>query len=238
MEKEANDVVPIASLTKLLTAMVVIDAKLDMSEAITIEAEDVDTLKHSKSLVPVGATFPRHEVLRLALMSSDNRAAAALARTYPDGKVKFMQALQNKIRALGMTKTAIVEPTGLSPENRSTAVDLAKMAGAATNYPEITRITTTQSESVVMLGRKVQMRNTNSLVGESGWHVLLSKTGFTNEAGHCLIMKIREAGRSATLVLLNAKAGSSRVLDALKVRTYLASHSVTNLSSRASVLPR
>jgi D-alanyl-D-alanine carboxypeptidase/D-alanyl-D-alanine endopeptidase (penicillin-binding protein 7) len=220
-EKNADEVVPIASLTKLMTAMVVLDAKQDMDEPIEIEKADVDTLKHSSSRVPVGATIPRKDVLQLALMSSDNRAAAALARTYPGGKEAFNAAVKRKIAALGMTQTVIEEPTGLNPANRSTAADLVKMATAASHYPEITRITTDPKDIIRIKGRDVEYHNTNRLVGAKGWDIGLSKTGFTNEAGRCLIMRIKAAGKNATMVLLNAGATSVRVLDALNIRRYV-----------------
>ena len=222
LEKSAAESVPIASLTKLMTAMVVLDSKPDMNEKIAIDGADVDLLKHSKSHVPVGTTLPRKQVLQLALMSSDNRAAAALARTYAGGNVAFLAAVNAKIKSLGMTNTVIKEPTGLSPENMASAADLAKMAMAAAGYPEIINITTNQSDKVQMNGRGVTFHNTNHLVGAKGWDVLLSKTGFTNEAGHCLIMRFKQAGKSATLVLLNAKATAATRLDALNIRRLLA----------------
>jgi len=218
VEKNADAVVPIASLTKLMTAMVVLDAKLDMDEQIEIDRSDVDTVKYSSSRVPVGASISRQDVLHLALMSSDNRAAAALARTYPGGKEGFKAAVRRKIQALGMTQTSIEEPTGLSPHNRSSAVDLIKMATASTRYPEIVRMTTEKKDIIDINGRGVEYHNTNRLVGAKGWDVGLSKTGFTNEAGRCLIMKITAAGKNATLVLLNAGASSARVMDALNIR--------------------
>lgn len=223
LEKSADAVVPIASLTKLMTAMVVLDSKPKMDEMISIQTSDVDTLKHSKSHVPVGTTLPRKEILRLALMSSDNRAAAALARTYPGGAEAFVQAVQRKTNLLGMSHTTIQEPTGLSPQNTSTASDLAKMAVAAARYPDIADITTDSADQFKMNGRKVTFRNTNRLVGSPGWDVLLSKTGFTLEAGHCLIMRIQQAGKHATLVLLNATANSSRNFDARAIRKFLGS---------------
>ncbi|MGO4470099.1 serine hydrolase, partial [Pseudoduganella sp. RAF53_2] len=186
VEKNANTVVPIASLTKLMTAMVVLDSKLDMDEEISIDKEDVDMLKHSMSRVPVGAKLSRGEVLQLALMSSDNRAAASLARTYPGGPTAFTAAVHAKIKALGMTSTTIDEPTGLSPQNTSTAADLIKMATAAGNYPEIRRITTDSKEVINVKGRNVEYHNTNRLVGAKGWDIGLSKTGYTEEAGRCL----------------------------------------------------
>jgi len=221
MAKDADSPVPIASLTKLMTAMVVLDSKPDMTEKISIAEEDVDLLKHSTSHVRVGTTLERNEVLRLALMSSDNRATAALARTYPGGNAAFIAAVHQKMGALGMNHTRIDEPTGLSPHNMSTAADLAKMATAAAKYPEIRDITTHRGERFKMNGRNVAFHNTNRLVGASGWDILMSKTGFTNEAGHCLIMRIRHAGSSATLVLLNARAVTSSVFDASKIRDLL-----------------
>lgn len=222
LEKNANVVVPIASLTKLMTAMVVLDAKPDMDGAISIDKLDVDTLKHSTSRVPVGATLSRHDVLQLALMSSDNRAAASLARTYPGGITAFAVAMNAKIKALGMTQTVLEEPTGLSPNNKSTAADLIKMATAAATYPDIRRITTDSAETIKINGRNVAYHNSNRLVGAKGWDIGLSKTGFTTEAGRCLIMRIKSAGKNATLVLLNARANSARVLDAWNIRRFIA----------------
>jgi D-alanyl-D-alanine carboxypeptidase/D-alanyl-D-alanine endopeptidase (penicillin-binding protein 7) len=221
LEKNASRQVPIASLTKLMTAMVVLDAKQDMNEPIEIEKSDVDVLKHSTSRVPVGASIVRRDVLQLALMSSDNRAAASLARTYPGGTEAFKAAVKRKIAALGLTQTVIEEPTGLSPANRSTAADLVKMATAASHYPEITRITTESKDLININGREVEYHNTNRLVGAKGWDIGLSKTGYTQEAGRCLIMRVKAAGKNATLVLLNAGASSVRVLDALNIRRYV-----------------
>ncbi|TFW33096.1 serine hydrolase [Massilia horti] len=221
LEKNADSVVPIASLTKLMTAMVILDAKQDMDELIEIDKSDVDTLKHSTSRVPVGASIARRDVLQLALMSSDNRAAAALARTYPGGSVAFGAAVKRKIAALGMTQTVIEEPTGLSPQNRSTAADLVKMASAAANYPDITRITTDPKDIIKIKGRDVEYHNTNRLVGAKGWDIGLSKTGYTQEAGRCLIMRVKAAGKNATMVLLNAGANSVRILDALNIRRHV-----------------
>ena len=222
LEKNANVQVPIASLTKLMTAMVVLDSKPDMDAPISIDKTDVDMLKHSTSRVPVGAELARRDVLQLALMSSDNRAAAALARTYPGGPVAFGAAVNAKIKALGMSQTVIQEPTGLSPNNRSTATDLVKMASAAATYPDIRRITTDTKDIISVKGRKVEYHNTNRLVGAKGWDVGLSKTGYTEEAGRCLIMRIKSAGKNATLVLLNAKANSARMMDALNIRRFIA----------------
>ncbi|MTV36623.1 serine hydrolase [Duganella radicis] len=222
LEKNANAQVPIASLTKLMTAMVVLDAKQDMNEKIAIDRSDVDMLKHSASRVPVGAEISRGDVLQLALMSSDNRAAASLGRTYPGGMEAFRAAVKNKIRALGLIHTVIEEPTGLSPHNMSTATELVKIATAASAYPDIRRITTDTKDVINIKGRKVEYHNTNRLVGAKGWDVGLSKTGYTEEAGRCLIMRFRTGGKNNTLVLLNAGASSVRNMDAVKIRRLIA----------------
>ena len=230
IEKNATDVVPIASLTKLMTAMVVLDQKPDMDTPIEIDKVDVDVLKHSTSRVPVGASIARRDVLQLALMSSDNRAAASLARTYPGGVEAFKAAVKAKIAALGMTQTTIEEPTGLSPNNKSTAADLVKMARAASTYPEITRITTDAKDIININGRGVEYHNTNRFVGAKGWDIGLSKTGYTQEAGRCLIMRIKAAGKNATLVLLNAGASSTRAFDALSIRRLMGASDETRMA--------
>lgn len=221
LEKNATAQVPIASLTKLMTAMVVLDARQDMNEVINIDRSDVDMLKHSQSRVPVGAAITRADVLQLALMSSDNRAAAALARTYPGGQPAFKRAVDLKIKSLGLTNTVIEEPTGLSPHNVSTAADLVKMANAAAKYDVIRDISTDSKDVIKINGRKVEYHNTNRLVGAKGWDIGMSKTGYTEEAGRCLIMRIKSAGRNATMVLLNAGASSARLMDALKIRKFI-----------------
>ena len=234
LEKNSNQVVSIASLTKLMTAMVVLDAKQNMNELIAIDERDVDIVKHSSSRVPVGGVISRQDVLTLALMSSDNRAAAALGRTFPGGVVAFKSAVRAKVAALGMTQTVIEEPTGLSPNNRSTAQDLIKMAAAASTYPEIARMTTDSSDFVSISGRNVEYRNTNRLVGAKGWEIGLSKTGYTDEAGKCLIMSFKSAGKNATLVLLNAKASSARIMDALNIRRFISGEEAPMRVARVS----
>ena len=221
LEKHATDIVPIASLTKLMTAMVIIDARLDMQEQITISDADVDYLKHSSSRVPVGASFSRSTLLELALMSSDNRAAAALARTYPGGLQQFLLAVRAKAMALDLRRTNIEEPTGLSPHNTSTAQDLAKLAIAASQYADIARITTVAGDMIDVNGQAIQYNNTNHLVRDRNWNILLSKTGFTREAGRCIIMRIQAAGHNAILVLLNARETVNRTADAITVRRML-----------------
>ena len=238
LEKNADRVVPIASLTKLMTAMVVLDAKLDMDELIEIDRSDVDTVKHSSSRVPVGALISRRDVLQLALMSSDNRAAAALARTYPGGKEGFKAAVRHKIAVLGMTQTVIEEPTGLNPRNRSTAGDLVKMAAASSKYPDITAMTTESKDLININGREVEYRNTNRLVGAKGWDIGLSKTGYIQEAGRCLIMNIKAGGKNATMVLLNAGASSARILDALNIRRFITGEEAPVVARASNRAPR
>ena len=238
LEKNSDRVVPIASLTKLMTAMVVLDAHQDMDELIEIDRSDVDTFKHSSSRVPVGALISRRDVLQLALMSSDNRAAHALARTYPGGLAGFKVAVRQKIAALGMTQTVIEEPTGLSPHNRSTAGDLVKMATASARYPEITRMSTESKDLININGREVEYRNTNRLVGAKGWDIGLSKTGYIQEAGRCLIMNIKAGGKNATLVLLNAGASSARILDALNIRRFISGDEPVSMAKASSRAPR
>ncbi|RYE86098.1 MAG: peptidase S11, partial [Oxalobacteraceae bacterium] len=210
-----------ASLTKLMTAMVVLDAGLDLHQSITITEEDVDTLKHSSSRVPVGATFSRGTLLELALMSSDNRAAFALARTYPGGLDGFRHAARNKGLEIGLRRTNIEEPTGLSPHNTSTATDLAKLVMAAGRYPDIERMTTASADLIEVEGAATHYRNTNRLVGNSAWDIRLSKTGFTREAGRCLVMRVQAAGRSAVMILLNARESVVRTADAMNMHRML-----------------
>ena len=226
-EKNPDAIVPIASLTKLMTAMVFLDSKPNLGDRIKITGEDVDTLKHSHSRVAIGSVLSKGDVLQLALMSSDNRAAAALARTFPGGEAAFVAAVRSKIQSLGLRSTTIAEPTGLSPDNRSTASDLSKIAVAAARYPRISQITTEESDDIAMNGHEVKYRNTNKFVGKKGWPILLSKTGFTNEAGRCVVMRLgragaRAAGGNVVMVLLGAGSSAARASDALAVRRLLA----------------
>jgi D-alanyl-D-alanine endopeptidase (penicillin-binding protein 7) len=236
LEKDAGKIVSIASLTKLMTAMVVLDAKLDMEAPISIAQSDVDMLKHSSSRVPVGVTLPRKSILHLALMSSDNRAAASLARTYPGGNAAFITALHAKLVALGMMHTVIEEPTGLSPRNTSTATDLIKMAVAAGQYPEIAHATTEQQDQFNINGRSVNYHNTNHFVGQKGWDILLSKTGYTMEAGRCIIMRVKAAGKNVVMVLLNANASSARSVDAVRVQRFLSGDTSVEQPRRVRVM--
>ena len=222
LQKNAEDQAPMASLTKLMTAMVVLDAQQDPAERVTVTVDDLDTLKHTHSGVPVGARLSRADLLERALLVSDNHAASALARNYPGGMSSFLAAAQQKIEALNLTQTTVEEPTGLSAQNRSSAADMVKTVAAASAYPDIARITSQSSVSAALGGKVARLKNTNPLVGTKGWDILLSKTGFTNEAGRCLAMRLRAAGRTVLLVLLDSPATSMRTLDALNITRFLA----------------
>jgi D-alanyl-D-alanine carboxypeptidase/D-alanyl-D-alanine endopeptidase (penicillin-binding protein 7) len=221
LEKDAHTAAPIASITKLMTAMVVLDADLDADEPIRVATEDMDWLKHTRAGVPAGATLTRGELLELALIASDNHAAAALARTFPGGNDGFLAAVQAKIAALGLSSTRIEEPTGLSPANRASAADLAAVLRAAAGYPAIAEITSSPRHSTVVNGRRFAVRNTNKLVGRPGWDILLSKTGYTQEAGRCLVMRLQAGGRRLLIVLMGAMQSAQRTADAMNVVRWL-----------------
>jgi serine-type D-Ala-D-Ala endopeptidase (penicillin-binding protein 7) len=220
-EKDADTAAPIASMTKLMTAMVVLDARLAPDQTIRITRADLDYLKGTKSGVPVGAEFSRRTLIELALMSSDNHAAHALARTYPGGMAGFLAATQRKISKLGLENTGLVEPTGLSPQNHATAHDMAKIVRAAAGYPEIVRATSQASNRIKVNGQRRVFRNTNRFVGKPGWDISVSKTGFTHEAGRCLGMRLEAAGRKVLVVLMGAMAGSERAEDVMNVQRWV-----------------
>jgi D-alanyl-D-alanine endopeptidase (penicillin-binding protein 7) len=222
MARNADAVVPIASLTKLLTAMVVLDAKLDPDEKLRITSDDVDTLKHSRSKVRVGTQMSRQAALEMALISSENRAASALARNFPGGEAGFVKAVNAKVRALGLRRTSIAEATGLSPANTSTASEMAVITAAAARYREIERITSAKQAKVPVDGRTRELRNTNRLVGAKGWNIRVSKTGYTEEAGRCLAMRMLNGKRPITVVLLDADGSAQRLRDAALIRKSLA----------------
>ena len=222
LQKDEASAAPIASLTKLMTAMVVLDAQQDPREGLRISTDDLDRLKGTHGGVPVGAVVARGDLLTLALLASDNHAASALARHYPGGLPAFDAAVRRKIETLGMASTVIEEPTGLSPNNRSSAQDIAKLLHAAAAHPQIAGITSQRRATVQVNGRRWTVKNTNALVGAPGWNILTSKTGFTNEAGRCVSMRVQAAGRTVMVVLMGALRSSERALDALNVRRWLA----------------
>lgn len=221
LAKNAGEVHPIASITKLLTVMTVLDAKLDPREPLEIVEEDKSTIKLSRSRLRIGATLSREELMRLALMASDNRAAAALARTYPGGTPAALAAMNAKAQALGLAHTHVDDPTGLSPNNVSTAEELAKLARAALGYRLIREYSTTTDYEVEALGRTVAFRNTNSLTRREEWNIDLSKTGFITEAGRCLVLHARMGSRPVTIVLLDAAGKYTPFADAHRIRQWL-----------------
>jgi D-alanyl-D-alanine endopeptidase (penicillin-binding protein 7) len=221
--KNADQVSPIASITKLMTAMVVLDAKLTMEEPIEIGTEDIDLLKNTKSRLPIGAHFRRDDLLRLALMASDNRAASALGRNYPGGITAFVAAMNAKALSLGLTQTHYVDSSGLSPANVSSPQDLAKLVAAAAKYPLIKEYSTTGAVNVTLPDgkRKINFVNTNALVRSSDWQIGLSKTGYINEAGKCLVMQAMIANQPIVIVLLDSWGRLTRVADANRIRKWL-----------------
>jgi len=221
--KSPDTVTPIASVTKLMTAMVVLDAGQPLDDVLEIGIGDLDLLKGTHSRLNLGAELSRGEMLHVALMASENRAASSLARHYPGGTEACVQAMNRKAQSLGMTHTHFSDPTGLTSENVSTAGDLALMVRAAATYPLIREATTTSSRYVEVLpmGRVLGYNNTNSLVRSGQWDIQLSKTGFIREAGKCLVMLANIASREVVIVLLDSYGRLTRVADANRVKHWL-----------------
>lgn len=219
--KNDHAVLPIASLTKLMTGLVIADAHLDMNEPITITHDDIDTLKGSRSRLAVGTTLSRGEMMHLALMSSENRAASALGRTFPGGMREFVRLMNEKAAELGMRDTRYVEPTGLSSDNRSSARDLATLVQAAYERPILRTLSTSPGHEVEIGHRTLQYNNSNRLVKSPEWDIGLQKTGYISEAGRCLVMQARIAGRQLILVFLDAAGKISRLQDAERVRRWV-----------------
>ncbi len=221
--KNAESVTPIASITKLMTAMVVLDAKQPGDELLTVDIADLDMLKGSHSRLRLGVELPRTEMLRLALMASENRAASALCRYYPGGWDACIRAMNAKALSLGMRNTHFSDPTGLTSENQSTAKDLAKMVLAASKYPLIREFSTTPTAMVDAqpTGRQVAFTNTNSLVRAGNWDIQLQKTGFIREAGRCVVMLANVASKPVVIVLLDSIGKLTRVGDANRIRHWL-----------------
>jgi len=223
LAKNAAAVMPIASITKLMTAMVVLDGHLELSQRVAISGDDLDYLKGTGSRLRPGSVLTRDELLLLALMASENRAAAALARTYPGGSDAFVAAMNAKARALGMQNTRFADPTGLTSANVSSAQDLARMVRAAHQYPLIRDYSTRSGATVSALGRALAYRNTNGLVRNADWEIGLSKTGFIAEAGRCLVMQVRMAQKDMVVVLLDSWGKHSRIGDANRIKKWLES---------------
>ena len=217
-EKNAQIALPIASITKLMTSLVVVEANQNMDELISVTEEDVDREKFSHSRLRVGSQLTRANMLHIALMSSENRAASALGRNYPGGLPAFVAAMNAKARSLGMTNTHYVDATGLSSSNVSTARDLAKLVIAAHHHPIIRQYSTDSKYAVEPGGPMLQYRNSNGLVDNPDWQIGLQKTGYISEAGRCLVMQARIEGRPVVMVFLDSKGKSSRLADAGRIR--------------------
>ena len=237
--KNTNLPTPIASITKLMTAMVMLDAKQSLDEVIYVSDEDIDYLKGTGSRLSIGAGLARGDMLQLALMASENRAASSLATNYPGGKYTFVKAMNAKALEIGLNNTHFVDPTGLDSENVSTAEDLAKMIQAAYQYPEIRLATTSPSHEVYLEGRTypVNFNNTNSLVRGGEWKIGLSKTGFINEAGRCLVMQATIAGEPMIVVLLDSNGKLTRIGDANRIRKWVEYNSELKPTTTGQVKP-
>jgi D-alanyl-D-alanine endopeptidase (penicillin-binding protein 7) len=234
----AEAVLPIASITKLMTAVVVTEANLPLDEMITITDDDIDTEKGSRSRLKVGTTLPRGDMLHLALMSSENRAAHALGRTYPGGLAEFVAEMNHKARELGMNDTRYVEPTGLSSANQSSARDLATLVKAAHEHQIIRELSTSHEYAVEVGNRPVQFRNTNGLVKSPEWDIGLQKTGYISEAGRCLVMQAKMAGRQLIMVFLDSAGKYSRIGDAERVRRWITESAAPAVPTLAVAKPK
>lgn len=226
LAKNQHAVLPIASITKLMTALVVADAEQPMDELLTITAEDIDTEKGSRSRLQLGTQLTRGEMLHLALMASENRAANALGRHYPGGLPAVVAAMNRRAQSLGMKHTRYVEPTGLSSSNQSNATDLALLVREADKNDMIRRLSTSLEAEVAVGPRAVHFRNTNSLVRNSEWAIGLQKTGYISEAGRCVVMQAQLSGRKLVMVLLDSAGKYSRVGDAERIRSWLSTQSI------------
>ena len=224
VSKNDDAVLPIASITKLMTGLLVSEANLNMDENITITQDDVDTEKGSSSRLRVGATLTRGELMHLALMSSENRAAHALGRTYPGGLQAFVNLMNAKAVQLGMRDTRYVEPTGLSSKNQSSAKDLATLVAAAYQDPVLRDFSTSPSHVVAVGHQSLRYNTTNRLVNNPNWDIGLQKTGYISEAGRCLVMQARVAGRKLIMVFLDSAGKLGRIADAERVRRWVEVH--------------
>lgn len=226
-QKNMNRVMPIASISKLMSAMVVLDAKLDMDEPVTITEAEIDRLKGTGSRLSIGTTLTRAQLLHLSLMSSENRATHALGRTYPGGMEAFVDEMNRKAHRLGMHSSRFYEPTGLDYRNVSTASDLVKMVAAANKYPQIRRDSTSNYGSVYTSAGKMQnYKNSNALVRDGEWDIELQKTGYIREAGRSMVVKTKVGGQPVTIVLLNSPSSATRVNDARRIQSWMLQRSL------------
>lgn len=226
LAKNSDQVMPIASITKLMTAMVLLDSGVDMRQRVVVSRKDFDHLKGTHSRLRPGTVLTRSQLLLLALMASENRAAFALARTFPGGTKAFVAAMNAKARALGMEDTHYAGPTGLNPKNVSSPRDLARLVKAAADYPLIRAYTTRDRARVEARGRMLSYHNTNRLVSNRHWDIDLSKTGYISEAGRCLVMQVKVESRELIMVLLDSWGKYSRLGDANRIRKWLERSSV------------
>jgi len=234
-EKNAGVALPIASITKMMTGLVVVEANQDMDEVLTVTDDDVDRAKFSSSRLKVGARLNRRDMLNIALMSSENRAASALGRNYPGGLPAFVDAMNAKAAELGMSDTHYVDSSGLSKMNVASARDLAKLAMAAYQHPVLREFSTSPKAVVEANGRPMQFGTTNRLIASPGWEIGLQKTGFINEAGRCLLMQAVVEGRSVIMVLLDSKGSAARAADAGRMRKWLTALKPASMSVAAPV---
>ena len=230
--KNESAVLPIASLTKLMTGLVIADANLPMDEMITITQDDVDTYKGSRSRLAVGSTLSRGEMMHLALMSSENRAAHALGRTFPGGMQQFVKLMNSKAQELGMNDTRYVEPTGLLSWNQSSARDLATLVSVAYQRPILRQLSTSPSHQLDVGPRTLQYNNSNRLIRNPEWDIGLQKTGYISEAGRCLVMQAKIAGRKLIMVFLDSSGKLSRSQDAERVRRWVEAQTYQQLFAR------
>lgn len=221
LAKNATMQTPIASITKLMTAMVALDARPALDEVLVVSEEDIDQLKGTRSRLAVGTRLTREEMLHLALMSSENRASSALSRHYPGGQRAFIAAMNQKAIELGLADTRFFDSTGLDPHNVSSARDLAKMVAASSTYPLIREFSTTRDGSFAVKGKTLHFNNTNALVSSSDWEIALQKTGFTNEAGKCLVMQAWLNQKPVVIVLLDSWGRLTRIGDANRIRRWV-----------------
>lgn len=232
--KNVDEVHAVASITKLMTALVILEARVPLSELVEIGPEDVDTERGTRSRLKLGTQLSRNDLLHLALMASENRAAHALGRSYPGGLAAFVEAMNAKARDLGMMRTRFVDPTGLSSANVATAADLARLVRESHRHALIRQYSTHTSHDVTVGSRVLRFNNTNRLVASENWDIGLSKTGYINEAGKCLVMQAKIQGRPMVIVLLDSWGKLTRIGDANRIKKWLASSAAQGKPGRGA----
>ena len=232
--KNVDEVHAVASITKLMTALVILEARVPLSELVEIGSEDVDTARGTRSRLKLGAQLSRNDLLHLALMASENRAAHALGRSYPGGLAAFVESMNAKARELGMMRTRFVDPTGLSSANVATAADLARLVRESHRHALIRQYSTNASHEVTVGSRVLRFNNTNRLVASANWDIGVSKTGYINEAGKCLVMQAILQGRPMVIVLLDSWGKLTRIGDANRIKKWLASSAAQGRAGRGA----